>query len=129
MLGRSRRCFCAAARLQHCSCRRSAYPSRRYLLTDEHGAHIGGLWSKCAYDWLFVELLVVPEEYRGGYYGKSLMSQAEGIARANGYIGLWLNTYEFQARGFYENQGFEVFGTLDGHPIGQKRFFLRKRFQ
>jgi ribosomal protein S18 acetylase RimI-like enzyme len=64
---------------------------------------------------------------RGKGCGKALMAQAENIARANGCIGLWLDTYEFQARGFYEKLGFEVFGTLDDHPIGQKRFFLRKR--
>lgn len=98
------------------------------LLTDKDGARVGGLWGKCVYDWLFVELLAVPEEYRGGNYGKALMSEAEGIARANGCIGIWLDTYEFQARGFYEKLGFEVFGTLEDHPIGQKRFFLQKRF-
>jgi GNAT superfamily N-acetyltransferase len=96
------------------------------LLTDEGGNHVGGLWGKCAYDWLFVELLSVPEEHRGGHYGKALMEQAESIARANECIGVWLDTYEFQARGFYEKLGFEVFGTLDDHPVGQKRFFLRK---
>ncbi|EQA96790.1 hypothetical protein L485_22160 [Sphingobium baderi LL03] len=36
------------------------------LLTDEGGDHVGGLWGKLVYDWLFVELLAVPEEYRGG---------------------------------------------------------------
>lgn len=98
------------------------------LLTDEDGTHVGGLWGKCAYDWLFVELLAVPEQHRGGNYGTALMEQAEKIAHANGCIGMWLDTYEFQARGFYEKLGFELFGTLDDHPIGQKRFFLRKRF-
>ena len=97
------------------------------LLTDKLGEHVGGLWGKCAYDWLFVELLAVPENQRGKGCGKALMAQAENIARANGCIGLWLDTYEFQACGFYEKLGFEVFGTLDDHPIGQKRFFLRKR--
>jgi GNAT superfamily N-acetyltransferase len=98
------------------------------LLTDEHGVHVGGLWGKCAYDWLFVELLAVPEEHRGGGYGRKLMSEAESIARANDCIGVWLDTYEFQARGFYEKLGFEVFGEMEDHPIGQRRFFLRKRF-
>ncbi|MEO0030371.1 MAG: hypothetical protein RIS94_129 [Pseudomonadota bacterium] len=96
------------------------------LLTDDHGAHVGGLWGRCAYDWLFVELLAVPEAHRGENYGTALMEQAEEIARANGCIGIWLDTYEFQARGFYEKLGFEVFGTLEDHPVGHRRFFLRK---
>lgn len=97
------------------------------LLTDEDGDHVGGLWGRCSYDWLFIELLAVPEEHRGEAYGKALMEQAEGIAQANGCVGIWLDTYEFQARGFYEKLGYEVFGTLDDYPIGQKRFFLSKR--
>lgn len=99
------------------------------LLTDEDGAHVGGLWGKCAYDWLFVELLAVPEAHRGVNYGTALMQRAEEIARANQCIGIWLDTYEFQARGFYEKLGFALFGTLEDHPVGQKRFFLQKRFQ
>jgi GNAT superfamily N-acetyltransferase len=97
------------------------------LLTDESGEHVGGLWGKTAYDWLFVELLAVPEDHRGKKLGTALMEEAEKIARANDCIGIWLDTYEFQARGFYEKIGFEVFGTLEDHPMGRRRFFLRKR--
>jgi len=97
------------------------------LLTDEQGQHVGGLWGKTVYDWLFVEWLAVPDGYRGKGLGTTLIQAAEDIARANDCIGLWLDTFEFQARGFYEKLGFEVFGTLEDHPIGQRRFFLRKR--
>jgi len=55
------------------------------------------------------------------------MDETEKIARASDCIGIWLDTYEFQARGFYEKIGFEVFGTLEDHPAGSQRFFLRKR--
>ncbi|OHT21503.1 GNAT family N-acetyltransferase [Edaphosphingomonas haloaromaticamans] len=99
------------------------------LLTDQAGRDVGGLWGKIAYDWLFVELLAVPEEWRGGNYGKALMQEAESIARAHGCVGVWLDTFEFQARGFYEKLGFELFGELEDHPVGQRRFFLRKRLQ
>lgn len=99
------------------------------LLTDEHGDHLGGLWGKCLYDWLFVELLAVPEAHRGGHYGTALMQQAEEIALAHGCIGIWLDTFEFQAHGFYEKLGFEVFGAIDDHPVGHKRYFLRKHLQ
>ena len=97
------------------------------LLTDAARDHVGGLWGRCVYDWLFVELLAVPEGHRGAGHGKALMAEAEHIARANGCVGMWLDTFEFQARGFYEKLGFEVFGALDEHPIGRTRFFLRKR--
>jgi len=97
------------------------------LLTDDAGNHVGGLWGQCAYDWLCIEILAVPEAHRGRGYGKALVEQAEDIARSNNCIGIWLDTFEFQASGFYEKLSFELFGTLEDHPVGQKRFFLRKR--
>lgn len=117
------------AQLRAYNIRRGGNPHVRTLavmLTNEEGNHVGGLWGKFSYDWLFIELLAVPEEYRGINYGKALMDKAEVIARTNGCIGVWLDTYEFQARGFYERLGFEIFGELNDHPVGQKRFFLRK---
>jgi len=98
------------------------------LLVDEDGHKVGGLWGRTGYDWLFVELLAVPEAYRGGRFGTALMQEAERVARERKCIGIWLDTYDFQARGFYEKLGFAVFGTLEDHPVGHCRFFLRKRF-
>ena len=98
------------------------------LLTDDAGARVGGLWGQIAYNWLVIELLSVPEEYRGAGFGKALMERADEIAQSNDCIGIWLDTFEFQAFEFYAKLGFETFGVLDDHPVGQKRLFLQKRF-
>lgn len=105
----------------------SGYQPLAVLIQDDSGKTIGGLWGKTVYDWLFVELLVVPEQLRGQDIGTELLDRAEGIARARGCIGVWLDTYGFQARGFYEKRGYAVFGTIDDHPRGGCRFFLKKR--
>ena len=97
------------------------------LLADGGEARPGGLWGRIGYDWMFVELLVVPEDHRGRGLGTALMQEAERIARANGCAGIWLDTYDFQARGFYEKLGFALFGTLDDNPVGHQHFFLKKR--
>ncbi len=97
------------------------------LIEDDAGAACGGLWGRIGYDWLFVELLGLPEAARGQGLGRQLMDQAEVIAREAGCAGIWLDTYEFQARGFYEKLGYTVFGALDDHPVGQRRFFMMKR--
>ncbi len=97
------------------------------VLTNEQGERVGGLWGECAYDWLFVEYLAVPEAHRGADHGTALMEQAEAIARAHGCVGIWLDTFSFQARGFYEKLGFTVFGTIDDFPPGHQRLFLQKR--
>ena len=88
---------------------------------------LGGLWGGCFFDWCVVRLLVVPEQARGQGLGRRLMAQAESFAIERGCEGIWLDTFSFQARGFYEKLGFSIFGTLDGHPRGGSRIFLQKR--
>jgi len=89
---------------------------------------LGGLWGRTIYDWLFVELLVVPERFRSRGLGSRLLAQAETIARERGCIGVWLDTYAFQAPDFYRKQGYTAFGTIEDHPRGHKRVFFQKRF-
>jgi len=93
----------------------------------ETGATIGGLWGRIVFDWLFVELLVVPEEARGTGVGSRLMAEAEARAKARNCAGIWLDTFAFQAPGFYAKLGFEPFGRIDDHPRGKARYFLQKR--
>lgn len=96
------------------------------LLRDDDDGVIGDLWAQCVYDWLFVELLFVPETLRYSGLGSALMREAEAVAVKRDCIGVWLDTYSFQARGFYEKLGYEVFGKLENFPKGETRYFLRK---
>ena len=88
----------------------------------------GGLWGVTAFDWLVIELLFVPEELRGQGLGTALLERAEQEARARGCIGAWLDTFSFQARGFYEKLGYGLAGTIPEPPIGGARYFLMKRW-
>ena len=87
---------------------------------------LGGLWGRTAYDWLFVELLFVPDSLRGRGVGAELMSRAETEAIARGCRGAWLDTFAFQARGFYERLGYSCFGELNDYPVGFARYFMKK---
>ena len=86
----------------------------------------GGLWAGSGYDWLRIELLIVPEALRGRGIGTRLMRMAEAAARSRGCVGVWLDTFEFQARGFYEKRGYRCFGELGDYPPGFARYFLTK---
>ncbi|WP_430390064.1 GNAT family N-acetyltransferase [Dyella sp. 20L07] len=97
-------------------------------LQDEQGRTVGGLWGETALDWLHIDLLAVPESMRGKDVGSALMQRAETLARERGCIGVWLDTFAFQARGFYEKLGYTVFGEIADHPAGGARYFLSKRF-
>lgn len=57
------------------------------LLKDDGGQPVGGLWGKTVYDWLYVELLAVPESARGKGAGAALMELAERIAVERGCVG------------------------------------------
>jgi GNAT superfamily N-acetyltransferase len=95
-------------------------------LRDADGAIAGGLWGATAYGWLFTQLLVVPERMRGLGLGHRLMSLAEDEAMKRGCHAAWLDTFEFQAKAFYERIGYRCFATLPDYPKGSSRYFMRK---
>ncbi|MFK4810829.1 GNAT family N-acetyltransferase [Devosia sp. ZW T5_3] len=96
------------------------------LKHPQTGATDGGLTARFGLGWMFIELLFVPERLRGQGVGRQLMAEAERIAREHGLVGIRLDTFEFQARGFYEKLGFTVFGEIADHPPGSSRYFLSK---
>ena len=97
------------------------------ITLESEGEIVGGLWGKTVYDWLFIDYLVAPSSVSGQDLGSQLMATAERLAAERGCVGSWLTTFTFQARGFYEKLGYEVFGTLDNSPRDNVRIFLRKR--
>ena len=97
------------------------------LIRADDGAIVGGLWGMVSYRWLFVQYLVVPASMRGHGHGRALMLAAESEAKRLDCVGLWLDTFSFQARGFYEKLGYGCFGRIDDYPPGEARFFLSKR--
>ena len=77
-------------------------------VSDAAGAVIGGLWGYTSYEWLFTELFVVPESLRRHGIGRQLMMMAHNEAAARGCRGAWLDTFEFQARGFLRRPNLTV---------------------
>ena len=95
----------------------------RHPDTDET---IGGLWATSAYNWLFIELLFVPDQFSRRGIGSSLMRQAEQMAISRGHIGIRLDTMNFQAPDFYEKLGYQKFGKLENYPIGYEHIYYFK---
>jgi GNAT superfamily N-acetyltransferase len=107
--------------------RDSGYFPFVFHILDDDGKPIGGATGHGSFDWLFVELLFVPRQLQGQGIGTKLMVEIEAFARQHALVGIWLDTFSFQARPFYEKLGYSVFGTIDNHPVGGQRFFLQKR--
>jgi GNAT superfamily N-acetyltransferase len=98
------------------------------VVRDASGAVIAGLLGITKWGWLYVDKLWVSEAQRGRGLGSRLLERAEDIARARQCAGTYLSTFEHQARPFYEQRGYELFGTLDGFPAATRQYYLCKRF-
>lgn len=88
---------------------------------------VGGLYGKISYGWLFIELLSIPDQMRTQGTGTRLMRAAEDLARERQCVGIWLDTFSFQAPGFYRKLGFSEFGHIADYPAGHQRHFFQKR--
>lgn len=94
----------------------------------QDGKLLGGLTGKAHLGWLYVKLLAMTPDARGKGVGARLMERGEEIARGMGLVGVYLDTYDFQAPGFYEKIGYTEIGRLPaagGHP---QRIWYRKLF-
>lgn len=102
-------------------------PEPLVLLLRPEGSQeiIGGLFGSTNWGWLHVSILAVSPVLRGLGFGGRLMQEAHSRARARGCHSAHLDTFSFQALGFYQGLGYEIFGTLDQFPDDEKRYFLR----
>jgi GNAT superfamily N-acetyltransferase len=102
------------------------YSPLAIFLRDERDAIMGGAFGDLWGGWLELTLLWVAEPLRGQGYGARLLLAAEEEARTKGCRGVFLSTFSFQARPFYERFGYEVFGELPDHPEGYSLYFMKK---
>lgn len=96
------------------------------VVRDPEGEVVGGLLGTTRWKWLYVAKLWVAESQRGSGLGSRLMQRAEQIARDRGCLAAALDTFEFQARPFYERMGYTLYGTLEGYPPGYRQYYLSK---
>ncbi|WP_245215922.1 GNAT family N-acetyltransferase [Pararoseomonas baculiformis] len=97
------------------------------VLRDDSGAPLGGLVGRSYSGWLYVELFHIPAEHRRAGLGREMLTMAEEEAARRGCIGVRLETYSFQAPGFYALMGYSVVGRLQDCPPGHTRYSLAKR--
>ena len=83
-------------------------------------------WAAQGQGWLYVHILWVAAAWRGRGLGRRLLQVAEAEGLRRGCRHASLDTYEFQARAFYEREGYVVFGVLEDFPPGWRRYSMRK---
>lgn len=97
-----------------------------FVLQSPHETVVGGVIGVVYWDWFSLDLMWMEEEHRGQGYGRRLLALAEEEARKRGARHAHLDTFSFQAPGFYEKHGYEVFGELPDFPAGHQRYYMRK---
>jgi len=96
------------------------------LVTGTNNRVVGGLIASSRWGGFHIEMLALPEPLRGQGLGSRLIVLAETEARRRGCHHMLLDTQAFQAKPFYEQHGFELFGQIDGPTPYYPRFFMQK---
>lgn len=101
------------------------------VMKDDKGNVLGGINCILNYCWntMYIDMLWVDETYRKRGYASKLLQEIEEIAKEKGCTLIHLETMDFQAKGFYLKNGYEIFGELDNVPYGHRRYYMRKVFK
>lgn len=74
----------------------------------------------------FLDNIWVEEKYRNQGLGKALMEAFEKEVKEKGCTLIHLDTFDWQAKDFYEKLGYKIFGTCEDCPKDHKRFYMAK---
>lgn len=96
--------------------------------SDSEGTLAGGLVGHTWTTWLHVTYLWVDGRHRGAGLGSRLLARAEQVAsERHGCRHVRLETWDFQAPGFYRKQGYEVVCVIEDYPPGLTEYTLTKK--
>jgi ribosomal protein S18 acetylase RimI-like enzyme len=105
------------ADVQHLSC----------IARDAAGSVIGGAVGRTWGDNAELQQIWLPESQRKSGLGRRILSEFESAARNRGCNLVYLETWTFQARGFYEKNGYHVALEIVGYAPGLSKFTMMKR--
>ena len=107
----------------------------RYGFAAQDGEIFIGCSSGLAYKngdkysgWFYLTDLFVEKNYRGHGVGAGLLRSLEEVIAKLGVTNIWTWTAGYEAPGFYQKQGYEIFAEMeDWYSDGSSRVGLRKR--
>lgn len=94
---------------------------------SEDGKILAGIVVRmCCWKCIYIDTFWIDESMRGEGLGTLLLEEVERVAKENGSHLIHLDTFDFQAKDFYLNHGYSVFGELEDCPKGHTRYFMSK---
>lgn len=96
------------------------------FLRGVDGQIVAGLSGWTWAGWLKINTLWVREDLRRQRHGTDLLAAAEKEAAARGCTRATLDTFSFQAPGFYQKLGYRIVSVVENFPAGHKHYTLMK---
>lgn len=93
---------------------------------EESETIIAGIVAESVGDTVEVEFLYVDEAFRGRGLGARLLRRVEEEAKKDGMSRILLNTYSFQAPGFYEKMTYRKLFEISPCFGAQRQFYFIK---
>jgi GNAT superfamily N-acetyltransferase len=105
---------------------RSARDFFNIALRDAEGRLQGALLASIRFDAMNIQDLFIEEPYRRDGHGAQLIAMAEEEGRRRGARLSCVMTFSWQARPFYEKQGYEIFAEVPFLNGAHTLYWLRK---
>lgn len=87
---------------------------------------LAGITGNTFGNWLEIKYFYVNEDLRGTGVGKKLLRQMEQAAKSRGCRFSFLDTFSFQAKPFYEKNGYKELFVLHNYPLSSRKHYLIK---
>lgn len=98
-----------------------------YIIKNEDGLEIAGVLGGIdCYLGLEINILWIKEEFRKKGLGSKLLKHIERVAVENGSTVAVLDTFDFQAEGFYLKNGYKIIGEIKNYPPNYRRIYFTK---
>ena len=102
------------------------YEEISLYLRDDNGIVRGGILAEVCWNWLEIHTFMIDEDIRKSGFGTKLLLELEKKAIEKECDFIKVDTLSFQALGFYEKNGYQVFGSLDNVGRNYKHYYLKK---
>lgn len=87
----------------------------------------GGIRAIMHWDVLYIDHFWLDTDLQRDGLGARVIAAAEAEGKRRGANVCWLDTFSWQARPFYEKQGYKVFGELPYAAGKHRRYFMWKQ--
>lgn len=97
------------------------------FIRNKENKVVGGAIGSVFGGWLYISLMWIEESLRNQGYGTTLLEMMENEAVKLGCRHAHVDTYSFEAKPFYEKNGYTLFASLENYPEGHSKHFLKKK--